>query len=295
MPFLRRSLHPSKMMTTATITTHSFSPVTIILVFTCLLNSSHLPACSASADCSGEVEAYKRELQSTKENADKEVGECKSNLKLCEGKHGNLKKVESSYAQKVAKLEVDLKLAEAACESRRAVAESNTDRDRDLWRVIYKVGAVFFLISIIINIFLGCKLDWKQAELVEANKRLAASEAELKSGLHQHATFSYQKQYENLSKKHLNIDVRMKQETPLALTDAGGQDANDDGGCGKGGRGGGREGGNGGSGGGGVGSSGGGDHCGSREGAQNGTDFGSNGPPGHRPAPESNELRYRRT
>ena len=57
MPFSRQSRHP---VTTTTMTTpHPRSPVTMILVFTCLLNSSHHPACSATTECSGEVEAYK--------------------------------------------------------------------------------------------------------------------------------------------------------------------------------------------------------------------------------------------
>ena len=65
MPFSRQSRHPVR--TTTMTMPHQSSPIAMILVFTCLLNSSHHPACSATAECSGEVAAYKN----AKEKAEK--------------------------------------------------------------------------------------------------------------------------------------------------------------------------------------------------------------------------------
>ena len=36
-------------------------PVAMLLVFTCLLNSSHHPACNASTDCSAEVQLFQEQ------------------------------------------------------------------------------------------------------------------------------------------------------------------------------------------------------------------------------------------
>ena len=87
--------------------------------------------------------------------------------------------------------------------------------------------------------------------MTDAERRAAASDAELNSlksnALHQHAQFSYMKQFEKFSKEHLDIDVRLKVlEGPLAVT--GGEGGGGGGGDSEvdGSRGGGRGGGSGG-------------------------------------------------
>lgn len=200
----------------------------MVLVFACLLNSSHHPACGASTDCSAEVQLFKEQ----KEKATEETKEFQRDLKICQNDKIDLElRIESSRGNEE-KLKEDLSRCRGSSD---AASKSNAD----LWTFIHGVGAVFLFISVAFNVVQFFVNQQTHATVTDAEKRAAASDAELNSlksnALHQHAQFSYMKQFEKFSKEHLDIDVRLKVlETPLALTNGGGRSGDDGGSAGAG-------------------------------------------------------------